>query len=242
GPLAGRAEDTAANSAGGSQSSAPTAYTKTNTQVQGVDEADFVKTDGTRIFVLSGQKLYVVKSWPAADMHLASNIEVQGWPREMFLDEQGRIVIFSNYYPNMRDEEAPYWCSWGCGYSSFTKVTVIDATDENDLQVTQQMFLPGSYANARRIGDSVRVVIRDYLNMPEGVRYWPEWTGNWEADDARFRAALDDLKVSNEALIRSRSIDEWLPQARRIVGANEQVIARDCSSFSRPNAPVRLGL
>lgn len=241
GPLAG-AED-AANSAGGTRApSAPTAYTKTNTQVEGVDEADFVKTDGTRIFVLSGQKLYVVKSWPAQDMHLASNIEIQGWPREMFLDEEGRIVVFSNYYPNMRDEEAPYWCSWGCGYSSYTKVTVIDATDENNLRVTQQMLLPGSYANARRIGDSVRVVIRDYLNMPEGVRYWPDWTGDWDADDRRFRASIEDLKISNEALIRARSIDEWLPQARRVIGGTDQVIARDCTNFSRSNAPVRLGL
>lgn len=243
GPFLAGAEDSAsANSAGASQSSAPTAYTKTNTQVDGVDEADFMKTDGTRIFVLSGQKLYVVKSWPAEDMRLASQIDVQGWPREMFLDEAGRIVIFSNYYPNMVDSEAPYWCSWGCGQSSFTKVTVIDASDENNLRVTNEMYLPGSYANARRIGDSVRIVVRDYLQLPEGVRYWPEWTGDWEADERRFKASIEDLKRDNERLIRARSLDQWLPQAHAVVDSTEQIIPRNCSDFSRPNAQVRLGL
>ncbi len=239
--LAGTQDAASANSAG-APSSAPTAYTKTNAQVEGVDEADFMKTDGTRIFVLSGQKLYVVKSWPAQDMRLASNIDIQGWPREMFLDEEGRIVIFSNYYPNLVESQAPYWCSWGCGQSSFTKVTVIDASDENNLRVSHQMYLPGSYANARRIGDSVRIVVRDYLQLPEGVRYWPEWTGDWEADDRRFKAAIDDVKQDNERLIRARSLDQWLPQARAIVGSTEQIIPRNCSDFSRPNAQVRLGL
>jgi len=43
---------------------APTNYTTTNNQVAGVDEADFVKNDGTRIFALSGQTLYASRSWP----------------------------------------------------------------------------------------------------------------------------------------------------------------------------------
>src|SRR5690349_11824329 len=37
--------------AGPASSPAPASYTTTNTQVAGVDEADFVKNDGTRIFV-----------------------------------------------------------------------------------------------------------------------------------------------------------------------------------------------
>jgi hypothetical protein len=244
GPIFAGAEDAAANSAGGTRGtqSAPTAYTKTNTQVAGVDEADFMKTDGTRIFVLSGQKLYAVRSWPAPDMALASSLTIQGWPQEMFLDERGRVVIFSSYYPQYSDTEAPYWCAWGCGYSGYTKITVVSATDEDNLQVTEQLYLPGNYASARRIGDSVRVVLRDYLNLPEGVRYWPDYTGDWERDEARFVAALDEIKASNEALIRAQTLNDWLPQAYRAGVAGDVAIARSCTDFSRPNAPVRLGL
>ena len=42
----------------------PTNVTTTNNQVAGVDEADFVKNDGTRIFALSGNTLHAVKSCP----------------------------------------------------------------------------------------------------------------------------------------------------------------------------------
>src|SRR5260370_30871686 len=40
---------------------APPSDSTTNTQVAGVDEADFVKNDGTRIFVLSGRTLYAAR-------------------------------------------------------------------------------------------------------------------------------------------------------------------------------------
>ena len=43
---------------------APASYSTTNVQVAGVDEADFVKNDGTRIFVLSGRNLFTATSWP----------------------------------------------------------------------------------------------------------------------------------------------------------------------------------
>ena len=81
-----------------SKSSGPSAYTKTNTQVAGVDEADFFKNDGTRIFQLVGQKLYAVKSWPANAMQIQSSLNVEGYPTQMYLDEKNRVVIFSSVY------------------------------------------------------------------------------------------------------------------------------------------------
>jgi uncharacterized secreted protein with C-terminal beta-propeller domain len=81
----------------GTPSSAPSDYTGTNNQVAGVDEADFVKNDGTRIFVLSGQTLYVHRSWPAESLHAESSLKLEGWPREMFLRE-GKVVVFSEVY------------------------------------------------------------------------------------------------------------------------------------------------
>ena len=55
-----------ANTAGGSPppSAPPASYTTTNTHVAGVDEADFMKNDGTRIFTLSSGSLNLMTSWP----------------------------------------------------------------------------------------------------------------------------------------------------------------------------------
>src|SRR5688572_25824260 len=45
-----------------SVASGPGSHTRTNTQVAGVDEADFVKTDGKHLYVLTQGALFVLKS------------------------------------------------------------------------------------------------------------------------------------------------------------------------------------
>ena len=71
---------------------APASYSTTNTQVAGVDESDFVKNDGTRIFALSGQTLFAAKSWPPQDLALAGKLDLEGWPSSMFLDKDQPVT------------------------------------------------------------------------------------------------------------------------------------------------------
>ena len=56
-------DDGAAEATGGANTAAPrvegTDYSGTNNQEQGVDEADFVKTDGHHIYVIQGQRMHV---------------------------------------------------------------------------------------------------------------------------------------------------------------------------------------
>jgi hypothetical protein len=226
------------------QGSGPTAYTKTNTQVSGVDEADFVKTNGTHIFVLSGNKLYASKTWPAAEMALAGTIEVEGYPVDMFLEEEtGRIVVLSHYYPSF-DHTQAVWCEWGCyWWGPMTKVTVIDASDPSALRLIDSYLLKGSYRSSRRIGSSVRLVLSDWFGWPEGVRTWPSFEGDWEKDRGELKRAIERQKELNERLIRAAELDDWLPKGKRILpDGSETVLAPDCTDFHRSNAPTRLGL
>jgi len=39
-------------------------YSLTNVQVEGVDEADIVKTDGTYIYIISNQSIVILKAYP----------------------------------------------------------------------------------------------------------------------------------------------------------------------------------
>ena len=48
-------------------------YSKTNTQVEGVDEADIVKTDGNYIYYVSNSKIYIVRS---EDLKTISTIKI----------------------------------------------------------------------------------------------------------------------------------------------------------------------
>ena len=255
--FSGREVFDAASPSAAAGSAGPSAYTKTNTQVAGVDEADFVKNDGTRIFVLSGQKLNAVKSWPADKMALAGGLNIEGYPTQMYLDEQNRIVVFSQVYTKYDGfsegngssgtaDFAP--CSiGGCGYyySNTTKVTVVDVTDIAAMKVKNELYLPGSYANSRRIDSSVRVVLSDWFRWPNTVKFWPDSaTGLYEPQNkALLNQALEGLKGENERIIRSQTLAQWLPTTKRRLASGAVVeVPYNCTDFHKSNAPVHLGL
>jgi hypothetical protein len=73
----------------------PDEYSETNTQVEGVDEADRVKTDGEHIYVLSDRDLVVVKSWPAAQTDELGRVTLGTWASSFFLDGDKAIVLGS---------------------------------------------------------------------------------------------------------------------------------------------------
>lgn len=246
--FAGAPEAASADGAS-NKASGPNDHTTTNTQVAGVDEADFVKNDGTRIFVLSGNRLYINQSWPAADLKNVSTLEVEGWPREMFLDEKNRVVIFSTVYvPQPLDRsQGDVWCSslW-CGYyySNTVKVTVVDVANLAQPKVTQEHYLPGYYENSRRIGSSVRMVLHDQFRWPSGVKWWVESNdGSIYNDKSRLAKAYDQLMAENETLIRDAALSDWLPSGKRKLESGELVdVSYDCTDFHKTSAPTKLGL
>ncbi len=227
---------------GAAAPSAPNDYTDTNVQVEGVDEADFVKTDGTRIFVLAGEKLYLTRSWPAADLAVQDSIAIRGWPLEMFLDGSGRAIVFSSWWAGHSRGDV-YCGPWGCGGGrSYTRVTVVETANDR-LQVVRELVYPGQYVSSRRIDDSVRLVLRDQLRGPDALSYWPEnFRGDPSRDRAAFEAELERLKDRNERLIRAQTLSDWLPGAYVEQRGTRTDLGLDCASFHRPNAPVRLGL
>jgi hypothetical protein len=227
----------------------PSAYTTTNTQVGGVDEADFVKNDGTRIFVLSGDTLYLSQSWPADQLHNTARLQIEGWPREMYLDGPN-VVVFSTVwepYPFANTGFAadlacsPMWC--GYYYGNTTKVTVVDVSNMASPHVSGELFQPGNYSNSRRIGSSVRMVLNDSFRYPPGVRWYPDYDPAFSQDHDLWVRAIDALEAQNERIIRDSHIEQWLPHSS-YRDANGQVhdLGYDCSEFHRTNAPTKLGI
>ena len=92
-PAAGNANTTLVAGSASTPAQAP-AHSNTETQVQGVDEADIVKTDGNYIYVLHGNQFLVVDSWPAMSLAEANSVAMEGEPLEMFVNS-GSVVVFS---------------------------------------------------------------------------------------------------------------------------------------------------
>jgi inhibitor of cysteine peptidase len=70
-------------------------YSKTNTQVQGVDEADIIKTDGEYIYMIKNNSIQVIKAFPAEQMAVESQIQLEAKPREIYIDA-GRLIVIND--------------------------------------------------------------------------------------------------------------------------------------------------
>lgn len=77
-------------------------YSGTNVQVQGVDEADVVKTDGEYIYQVNQQRIVIVKAYPSEKMKVESIIDLNETnfnPVEMYI-HGNKLVVIGNSYVN----------------------------------------------------------------------------------------------------------------------------------------------
>src|SRR5438105_3500282 len=247
------------NSAGAAPtpSAPPASYTTTNTHVVGVDEADFMKNDGTRIFTLSGGSLNVVKSWPPQDLSLATKLPIEGWPTAMFLDGNTGVVLSSTWVTRTAGSTSstPVLCPPcpvgsacvamypACAGDPITKVTVVDASDSTALKVTAEQYLPGSVVSSRRIDSSLRVVLSESIQWPEGVKWWVEWKPSFNTDPNARIAAFDALEDANEKIIRATPVESFFPAGKRKLPDGSLVdLSYRCSDFYVSNVPERPGV
>jgi len=228
----------------------PASYSTTNTQVAGVDEADFVKNDGTRIFVLSGRNLFAATSWPPQDLAVAGKLEIEGWPSTMFL-EGNQVVVFSSIWTVPPGGSAgaagatvaacpSHGCFWGW---STTKITVVDVSNLSAPAVASELYLPGYSAGARRVGSSVRLVLGDQVRWPEAIRWWLPYDPSLDQHPDELAAAIVALEDANEAVIRATPLESWFPKGERKLPDGTLIdVGYRCTDFYLSNAPERLGL
>jgi uncharacterized secreted protein with C-terminal beta-propeller domain len=149
-------------------------FSTTNIQVQGVDEADIVKTDGNYIYEISRQELVILKAWPAQDLSIVSRTSVEGTPIAIFLTGD-RVTVFSTVTIGSQTPVDPLVRTpdgFPLVYPSYTmvKITVVDVTDPTTPQVVQSTYLNGTYVNSREVGNDVYLVVENYyagLPAPE---------------------------------------------------------------------------
>jgi hypothetical protein len=175
-------------SAGGAVGSG---FSKTNVQVEGVDEADLVETDGDFIYTLraapfdseppspgtTGSPVYnpvrtqlvIADAVPADAMSVTSRTAVDGAALGMYLIGTRLAVVTQSYpaYPPYLEVGAPVRFTGIDGTAIVdpgdptVKVTVFDVSDRAAPRVVEQTTLDGSYDSSRAIGDRVYVILRN---------------------------------------------------------------------------------
>ena len=214
-------------------------FSGTNNQEDGVDEADFVKTDGYHIYTVNGNALHIFGVPEFGELLPLSEFPVEGSPRQMLVHaDSDRVVVFSQIHPYMLpadhplrdavevdDDSGRHW-----RVASISKATVIDIGDRENPELLREVFLEGNYQTARLVDASVRVGSFSHTSVP-GLRDW--WWYYRESDYQREPA----LRRARAA-IRAADLGDLVPRfyERRLDGSFEVrgLTRGDCATFHRP--------
>ena len=142
-------------------------YSKTNIQVEGVDEADFVKNDGKYIYILSQNQLVIVDAFPADKANILSETKIPGRPRELFLNDDRLVVFTEDDHEVMTYSEYDYIPR--PRYTQNTSALIYDVSDRKKPQRIDQYSINGNYFRSRMIGDYVYFIVTDNAYYSEVI-------------------------------------------------------------------------
>lgn len=119
-------------------------YSATNVQVLGIDEGDIVKTDGSYLYHVAGDKVLITQAWP---LEITWEIQVEGFsPNTLYADDNYLVVIGGQAEDLGRGESAdryPY-------APAATRVMVYDLTDKDNIVLHRDFSLDGMTLTSRK--------------------------------------------------------------------------------------------
>ena len=199
-------------------------FSETNTQVEGIDEADIIKTDGQYFYVfdLNRNAIYIVSA-KGSDMKLTATVPVSEefdgneTGREMYLLKDRLVLLVSGF----RTEDKAEYSKNAGDYVNYirecavTKVFTYDISDKSAPKLISALEQDGRMITSRCVDGMVYVITsyRDYnvwfkpsdgarknsnLGMPEYVEYIPTVAGEAIAPDCIY---ISEEPVSEEFLV-----------------------------------------
>lgn len=161
-------------------------YSSTNNQVEGVDEADLVKTDGSYIYSISDSRVLITDAQDPDDLTAAAELllEPEMYARQLFLSGDTLVVMGSQYGiapmdGKVRREMAPP--------ISMTSVFFYDISDPSDPEFLRKVGTEGDLNGAR---------------LTDGILYYVSnvYPDIWMMDeeDVELRPRIFDSKGGKE--------------------------------------------
>ena len=233
-------------------------FSGTNNQEEGVDEADFLKTDGYHIYLLQGRDLHILNVPEFGQIENASSMEIEGSPQAMMLD-QNRLVILSSVNPWSIPNTSPLYeaMAWDDGYygwrtSTLTKMTVIDITDRENPSTSQELFIEGWYMTAREVAGTVRMVSHAWMDVP-GLQTWldlPDGYWDLEYDNPMRRAIRAEVAyqtlLANEEVLNNLTLEDLTSKVYEMQGdslvEHSMLEEQDCANFAAPSDGFNRGI
>lgn len=154
------------------QESASDDYSKTNVQVENVDEADIVKTDGKYIYYVTQGMAYIIK---ADTLEIVNKLSLKGDKETFSISEiyvnNDRLVVLGNYsaYEEVENTENNRFHETHIYTERMAEAIVYDISDKTDLKEVRTVRLDGNYRNSRMIGNNVYLISSKAAYYYEGI-------------------------------------------------------------------------
>lgn len=212
----GTTTDSSANSSGKSLSSND--FSKTNTQVSWVDEAEIVKTDGKYIYYFSSKDDYRRSSRSAEEKYIyilsldkkkiikKIKIPEDFYQTEFYLS-WGKLVLVWNFVSEKIYKERNFYYNNQKSYA-----IVYDVSDVEKLKIDKFYSIDWNYIESRLIWDKLYLVSRNYFN-PYYTNNIPKFSVE-ESIPRNIDVSKNDswkFSIKNELSTDCKNIDFILP-------------------------------
>ncbi len=179
-------------------------FSTTNVQVQGVDEADIVKTDGRYLYMVANGALRIVQANPPK---LLSVTPLSRHPTDLYLDGE-RAVIFAS-----RGSVPKPACTYGydCefqGNGNAALIQLLDVSKREAPRLVREFEFSGSLLTSRRVGSLVHLAIvsANQEQEPQFEAGFPSEIPHCGIRESAVRAIVARLKRANAASAREASV------------------------------------
>ncbi|MBN2240666.1 MAG: beta-propeller domain-containing protein [Dehalococcoidales bacterium] len=202
----------------GGDATTSVAYSETNVQVSGVDEADIIKTDGKYVYAMAQSSLYIAQGYPAESAQILAHVTIPDFNAQEFFIDGDRLLVFGSTYYSFNDPAAtgqsvdsgaaepgveksdiatmPYY-----GQGNLVSIKLYDIKDRSNPGLLKSVDIEGSYLTSRKIGSDVYFVINSYPSfnysdplVKDIIPGYRETTGNTEpASDLKPIANYNEI-------------------------------------------------
>lgn len=140
-------------------------FSTTNVQVEGIDEADIIKTDGNYIYVAWGDQISIIEVVSEAEQKIVNQFKVPGDPFDLFLEKDTLVVLSrdSGYYDYVAYDN--YWPL----QESETGAFIYNISSRESEELEREVKIEGDFVTARFRDGIVYMVSSKYFNSDQGA-------------------------------------------------------------------------
>ena len=177
-------------------------YSGTNVQEEGVDEPDFVKTDGNRLYVVTGGVLHVLDV-SGTDPKPLGSLQLKGFGHELLVSGD-RVMALTTYYddPVLQPQPEPQaQTSDTVAYpyqEPATRLFEIDVSDPAAPRLLNTLTVEGFYVSARLRESVARIVV----STPPSP---------WVVESDEPARTEEEAEARQRRAIRRTRLSTWVP-------------------------------